>query len=467
MSMEKIQKLLALSALIIIAFALSGNVSAAPSTTYRGAEFCGLCHAQKLSDWKTTSHSNNTGIIPATETYWVHTKNNTMTKQDFVDKCASCHVVGWDEATHTWASSADPSQFLNIQCENCHGAYQPHSRDNPMMTLDYTTQVCATCHAQPKDHALSKHSESWTDLAASGQQKDSCLHCMTTQGFIGKDVTTSTEGLASLSCASCHNVHLKQYPTLLRAASPLELCGECHVGNDQPQSEVYPGGAHATAGLGCTDCHGQGTRLRYGKQQPWLNHTFSIFYTYYPYNQTESMVCSKCHDLDWATNQLGRIQSLTVSIVTDVSGRVALTEATIAKAKAAGVSQTELDKATALVNHTLSLVDYVEKDRSKGFHNSESVFQILNDASRYNSEAEATVLSAQMTSLTDLKNAGTQLEATVTSLEAQVNNLTNSYTDLQNKVQDLNNTGNTNLVLGGVGGLVIGAVIIYLLIRRK
>ena len=61
----------------------------------------------------------------------------------------------------------------------------------------------------------------------------------------------------------------------------------------------------------------------------------------------------------------------------------------------------------------------------------------------------------------------TQLEAIKSTLEYQVNTLNKENTDLKSNVQDLNNTSLTNLVFWGVGGIVIDAIVILLLIRAR
>lgn len=205
---------------------------ASAQTEYKGAEYCGMCHTEEYAEWAETSHANSAGLFD-NGTYWTAYPSRQQNLTEFKG-CAECHVVGWDAETETWPEM-DTDTYINVQCENCHGAYDPAHMSGDSGIIDYTTDACAPCHAgrQIEDHQASRHSQSWEDLSSRPYARDSCLHCMTTQGAIGGEgsVTMDTEGLVSLQCAACHDPHSHDYSYQLRYETPDELCAACHIGS--------------------------------------------------------------------------------------------------------------------------------------------------------------------------------------------------------------------------------------------
>lgn len=448
-----------------IAFMLSVNYVFAAEPTYKGAEFCGVCHSEEYEAWSETGHANAAGLNED-GTYWVHDPEDPTRNRGDLDafkaSCAGCHTLNWDGEAQTFEfDDTDPAQGLGIQCEECHGPYQAHGADNPAMTLDYATEVCAECHEQPTDHAKSRHSQSYTDFQTSSHGNDECLHCMTTQGFIGLEVTTETEGLESLSCAACHDPHSEENNYQLRFETVEELCGDCHVGSHHPQSEVFPDSAHDMAEVECVDCHGSGERFAHGHIGEWFNHTFGIYNTFYPYNQTEPMVCSNCHDIEWATERLEYIEGLTDEFITGAENIVEAAMTTIEDVNATeGVDTAKVAAAQELADEALGIVHYAGYDASGGLHNTEKIYIMLNDAVKLAGEAEAAALDAKSAVLS--ANVGS-LTSEVNSLNSQVSTLESENSELAEKASSTT----TNLAIGAVVGLVIGAAAIYFLTKKQ
>jgi len=443
--------------LIIIvgtSISLSGTpqkVHSSSSPEYLGATGCigAGCHTDKYESWNQTDHANMAGYLGdlyanGTLYYWVAYPFIVMNETSFIEDCAKCHVTGWNATTLSWPEKeTNPGKFLNVQCEVCH-------EPGMSMTLNYSSTLCGQCHAQPDDLQHSAHNNSLADLLDSDHAADRCLSCMSTQGFLGKTVYLNTTGLESISCAACHDTHSAEYEYYLRYESPTELCGQCHSDYD-----LFTASPHEEAGLQCTSCHGQGTRLWHGEEEPWFNHTFWIYNTFVPYNQTEPMVCSNCHtgeSFDWAVSQLELIQNSTPNLIIAVTQLITEANASIILAnQTSGVDQTKIAEALALFEEAETLVDNVEDDAAGGFHNP----QALNEATQLATEAKSIAINAMTTA-----NLNTQ----ISTLQADIDNL-------EKRIDNLESTAATVPYLyGGIGlaiGFIIGAAIIFVARRGK
>ena len=450
----------------LIALTLCINYASAAETEYKGAEFCGNCHPDAYDAWTETGHAN--AVILEEGSYLVHGERDQGDLASFKDSCADCHVLGWDGETKTFAfSETDPEKGLGIQCESCHGPYQPHSSDNPAMTLDYNADVCADCHTQPADHALSGHSTSMQDLGTSDHASDSCLHCMSTQGFIGLEVSLTDSDLSSLSCVACHDPHSDENAMQLRAETPDDLCGECHTGH-HPQSDLFVDSAHEMAGVECVDCHGSGERFAHGSVGEWFNHSFAIYNTFYPYNQSEPMVCGNCHELEWATERLDYIETMTEDHINNAQAVVEKAISTIEEVNATeGVDSTKVAAAMDKVSEAQGLINSVVLDASGSLHNTEKAYSMLSDAVTLAGEAESEALDAMSTTLSDNVQS---LTSQVSSLESAKSSLETTNSGLEAQLAELHGQSSEtsmNLIIGAVVGLIIGAAAVFFIAKKQ
>lgn len=435
-------------------------VASETNDTYRGAEYCRSCHADVYEGWEETSHASAVMLIQnASGNFYSIGATANMAGEptriydeaSFAASCRNCHVTGGNNfdplgSAQTWPEKdTDPGKFLNIQCEVCHGAYQPHGPTNPAMLVNYSAALCELCHTGTHDfsHSQSAHAESLPDLLGSGHAGDNCLHCMSTQGFIGLDVTLDTPDLESVSCVACHNPHSGEHESQLRYEESTELCGQCHTGSHQPQAEFFEDSPHLKAGLECTSCHGQGTQFAHGHESDVVNHTWGIYGMYYPYNQTmdeEPIVCSTCHNQGWATSQLGVIQALTTDLIANITHVIEDTEAAIVIAnETGGVDKTRIDLAYSKLEEAKSNLHLAENDGSEGLHDPEGTFRILGEAALLGSESKSLALEA-------LREAETgRIEA---ELQAQVSSM-------------------QNIALGGTIGALIVGLLVGILVQRS
>lgn len=130
--------------------------------TYIGAEKCGECHSQAYEVWSNSKHSHAFSVLasgrPGEEDTWVD--------RSFDAECITCHVTGWNpqqalryESGYVDADSTP--QFLNVQCENCHGPGSRHrdlqngegTEEERMRELDFVRlplaearTKCLECH---------------------------------------------------------------------------------------------------------------------------------------------------------------------------------------------------------------------------------------------------------------------------------------------------------------------------------
>jgi predicted CXXCH cytochrome family protein len=379
---------------------------------------------------------------------------------------------------------SDPDKLLGVQCENCHGP-------GMTMEIDYSMDVCDACHNQPADLALSRHSQTLEDLLPLPYAGDTCLACMSTEGFIGKEVSIDeAEGYESISCAACHEPHSAENHYQLRYETPLELCSVCHVGSHHPQAELFPDSAHDKAEVECSNCHGAGERLWHGSNSAWYNHTFWIYNINYPYDQEEPMVCAQCHELEWATEQLETVQSTAEGFFANATEVVHAAEAAIEDANMTGASATALAEAVELWEEAEAMVHWVEADGSHGFHNTERSLALVNYASQLAGEAQAVAIEAKAEAIeteaeiladekaaiesekATLESEKATLESDKAELESDVDNLTSDVSALESQVSSLETeveelsaqAGSTmNYAIGAIIGLIIGAVAVFFL----
>jgi len=195
--------------------------------------------------------------------------------------CIECHKRETAGIFADWAASRHAS--ANISCLDCHQAdehdpdvstehYKQYSRsDTPYGTPEYkvpiaavvTPKDCSRCHPdEVTQYERSKHAHTleviwkidpWLNKGMNSdvERKAGCYYCHGTVLKIkdGKlDPMTWPNvgvGRANLdgslgSCTSCHTRHRF---SLMEARKP-EACGQCHLGPDHPQIEIYMESKH-------------------------------------------------------------------------------------------------------------------------------------------------------------------------------------------------------------------------------
>lgn len=195
--------------------------------------------------------------------------------------CIQCHKEQNPGLFADWANSRHAS--ANITCIDCHQAesfdpdvsvvhYKQYERsDHSYGTREYKTPVsavvtpkdCSRCHPdEALQYSKSKHANTmeiiwkidpWLNhgMNSDVERSAGCYHCHGTQLKIKEDKldpeTWPNVGVGRVnldnskgSCSSCHTRHRF---SLMEARKP-EACGQCHLGPDHPQIEIYMESKH-------------------------------------------------------------------------------------------------------------------------------------------------------------------------------------------------------------------------------
>ncbi|HXY70694.1 MAG TPA: multiheme c-type cytochrome, partial [Gemmatimonadales bacterium] len=190
------------------------------------------------------------------------------------DKCAACHLRVSPDIVHQFAASAMARS--GVTCEACHvvpaGEALAHPHEGFVITSAPTPARCARCHVrEASEYAHSRHAgPAW--MALTGFDDFTAEQRRLTEeipelnrGANGIPTATRNaifdlEGpsVTPAACQSCHAIgrpnqdgsigncntcHLRHDFSLAQARKP-ETCGQCHLGPDHPQDEIYRESAH-------------------------------------------------------------------------------------------------------------------------------------------------------------------------------------------------------------------------------
>ncbi len=221
---------------------------------------------------------------------WAQTAPNQPTEKAFriersmapeARACIECHKRESPGLFADWAKSRHAS--ANITCYDCHRAeesdpdistahFQQYSRsDNEFGKAEYKTAVsavvtpkdCSRCHPdEAKQYGRSKHANTmeiiwkidpWLNngMNSDFERVSGCYTCHGTvlkmeEGKLTPDTWPNTGvGRVNLdgslgSCTSCHTRHRFTAAEARKA----EACGQCHLGPDHPQIEIFKESKH-------------------------------------------------------------------------------------------------------------------------------------------------------------------------------------------------------------------------------
>ena len=405
------------------------------------------CHPNEHGNWSTSDHA--THMI-----YWNETLVGIGTHYNasmafFNSTCSECHTSGWDNSTGTPTYEA-----LGVNCFACH---------NSTGSIDYNGTSCETCHApsgtdhphQAGSYQISAHANSLTDLRTSSYTSSSCMHCMSTEGFIHQEDDFDSAGdFNSIGCPACHAVHnewSEDGPSMIRAVNATDLCGICHVGSHHDTYNIWYGGSHHLAGVLCTDCHGYDLTNKSDTSTDFLNHTFAV---------NPDIACGQpdngCHEgmEEWALNQLEMKQDAFIALAEEITDEAEAFMAIVLAYNATDGADHELvAEVVEIIEDVEAVVHLQEGDKSDGFHDSAGMMADMNAA--YAELLEAKAYFYENTPPDTI---------TITETETVTVTVTETVT-----------VGGTlfgfdpNLVLmgGAVGGIVIGLILGILVGRRR
>ena len=195
--------------------------------------------------------------------------------------CIECHKRESPAIFTDWANSRHAS--ANITCLDCHqvdkhdpGVSQEHYKQYERADYQYGTQeyrvpvaavvtpkTCSRCHPdEAQQYSRSKHANTleiiwkldpWLNdgMNSAIERATGCFHCHGTilkmQDAKMDPLTWPNVGVGRInfdgskgSCSSCHTRHRF---SVMEARKP-EACGQCHLGPDHPQIEMFTESKH-------------------------------------------------------------------------------------------------------------------------------------------------------------------------------------------------------------------------------
>ncbi|MHB1686615.1 MAG: multiheme c-type cytochrome [Ignavibacteriaceae bacterium] len=190
------------------------------------------------------------------------------------DKCATCHKRVTPDIVNQFASST--MARAGVKCIDCHvvDKNNPLGKDHEgfFITSAPTPKQCAKCHpAETKEFYHSRHSgPAWVALNGfadfSPEQKKMVEQIPEVNRESNGIITATRNSLFDIegpsvtpaACQTCHAIgkpnadgsigscnkcHLRHEFSIAQARKP-EVCGQCHLGPDHPQMEIYHESAH-------------------------------------------------------------------------------------------------------------------------------------------------------------------------------------------------------------------------------
>jgi len=280
-------------------------------------------------------------------------------------ECIACHSKNEPGKAHDWSNSLHAR--ANVTCIDCHRAQRtdkdamdcPGTLEHPTVKITpvVTPKDCSRCHPrEAQQFARSKHARTWqiqTDeiqdpwLKGMNNAIERATGCNVCHGSDISDGKLTDENWPNVGCGrknpdgsfgSCVICHTTHRFNIAEARKP-ETCGQCHLGPDHPQDEIYFASKHGKRYLAekdewnftaapdawepgkhysaptCAVCHMAGVgplatthdvgeRLKWEAQAP-----LSVPNKDHPAaDARKKMVtaCTQCHSPRWANNYLTR-----------------------------------------------------------------------------------------------------------------------------------------------------------------
>lgn len=182
-------------------------------------------------------------------------------------KCAGCHRRETSSVVHQFEMSAHAANAVN--CLDCHAPAEGQEKIDHrgfVIAKELTAKNCATCHRTEYDQFLrSRHAApAWAAVAGSTDfsAEQVAFAEKHHQGAVQRSPNQLAilEGPAAITkgCATCHSVgrpngdgsigkcthfHSRHSSSVSLARHP-ETCGQCHMGPDHSQLEIYHESKH-------------------------------------------------------------------------------------------------------------------------------------------------------------------------------------------------------------------------------
>jgi len=255
--------------LLVCCFAV-GFAALAPGALAEDESVCAMCHEEVVDAFGRTAHAIAPGWNAATACENCHgpgdahidaggdvdaiVRPQLLAKRESSDRCLECHR----RHEGHFSSPRSLHRLNDVGCIDCHN---PHSAAARMLVRK-GADLCARCHPSaaarfelPRSHPMAEAGpgcaschDPHATLAGPNSLEKTCGSCHFEK--IGPFLYDHGPLLLN-GCASCHEIHGSTNRHLLRHASQVNLCYECHSASVTPGWHSAPRYANEK----CTACH--------------------------------------------------------------------------------------------------------------------------------------------------------------------------------------------------------------------
>ncbi len=182
-------------------------------------------------------------------------------------KCADCHRQETSAVVHEFEMSRHSA--VGVTCLNCHQAVDGQQEDDHkgfQIAKDVTAANCKQCHQKQYDQYLKSRHAAPAWAAVTGPDEFTAEQIAYSEQFHPGGVNRPAHALVELEgpaavtkgCRKCHDVgkpnadgsigsctacHARHVASVELARTP-ETCGQCHMGPDHSQIEIYHESKH-------------------------------------------------------------------------------------------------------------------------------------------------------------------------------------------------------------------------------
>ncbi|MCH8941883.1 MAG: nitrate reductase [Bacteroidetes bacterium] len=182
-------------------------------------------------------------------------------------KCASCHRIETSAIVHQYSMSKHAKQ--NVTCFDCHRTQKGQKEfDHKGFTLarNLTALNCAQCHSTEYNQFLRSRHAAPAWAAVTGSKGFSAEQIAYAEKYHPKSIIrpanilaiTQGKGVLEKGCLACHSIgkpnldgsigtcidcHARHSTSVALARQP-ETCGQCHMGPDHSQLEIFNESKH-------------------------------------------------------------------------------------------------------------------------------------------------------------------------------------------------------------------------------
>lgn len=150
------------------------------------------------------------------------------------------------------ASAGEPAGVDLEPCASCHDQLAGHFQMNPhLLSGAVGTNPCVSCHAGAEKHA----EEGDPELVTIPTGVDSSASCITCHGGVGNSgLHSEAHATAGVGCVDCHTIHQEAPRAALLERPVGELCASCHPVQQGQFRKPY---AHklGRGDMSCVSCH--------------------------------------------------------------------------------------------------------------------------------------------------------------------------------------------------------------------